>query len=103
MVIQHDERLEGTMFIGDANHILTPYEVVGANTVLKNRWDLAQQICRHPSMKAAAAFYDAISIPRFNRSFTLQNECLGFANADGWKWKAYKFGMRVEKMSQTVR
>lgn len=46
---------------------------------------------------------NAISIPRFNRSFTFQNECLGFGNADGWKWKAYKLGMRVEKMSQMVR
>ncbi|CRL27389.1 unnamed protein product [Penicillium camemberti] len=54
-IIQHDERLEGVMFIGDANHILSPYEIVGANMAPKDRWDLAQQICRYPSMKAAAA------------------------------------------------
>ncbi|CAI7666365.1 unnamed protein product [Penicillium discolor] len=26
---EHDEDLEGVMFIGDANHLLSPYEFVG--------------------------------------------------------------------------
>ncbi|KAJ5598010.1 hypothetical protein N7537_008094 [Penicillium hordei] len=99
---QHDERLEGVMFIGDANHILSPYEFVGANLALKDGWDLAEQICRHTSMKAAAASYDAISIPRFNHPFTFQNERVRFGHADGWKWSAYKVGMKAQRMSKTV-
>lgn len=42
---QHDARLHGVMFIGDANHTLNPFELVGANLALKDGWDLAEQMC----------------------------------------------------------
>lgn len=96
---EHDELLE-SVFIGDANHILSPYEFVGANLALKDGWDLAEQICCHTSMKAAVASYDAISIPRFNHPFTFQNERVQFGHADGWKWSAYKVGMKAQRMSK---
>jgi 2-polyprenyl-6-methoxyphenol hydroxylase-like FAD-dependent oxidoreductase len=43
---QHDECLDGVMFIGDASHIISPYELVGADMALKDGWDLAEHICR---------------------------------------------------------
>ncbi|KAJ5675118.1 uncharacterized protein N7477_005052 [Penicillium maclennaniae] len=33
---QHDDRLKGVIFIGDANHIFSPFELVGANPALKD-------------------------------------------------------------------
>ncbi|KAJ5682299.1 hypothetical protein N7462_005464 [Penicillium macrosclerotiorum] len=48
---QHNARLHGVMFIGDANHILSPFELVGANLALKDGWDLAEQ-AKHPSLSA---------------------------------------------------
>lgn len=63
---------------------------------------MGEQICRHTSMQAAAASYDAISILRFNHPFTFLNERVQFGHAGGWKWSAYKVGMKAQRMSKTV-
>ncbi|EED21404.1 monooxygenase, putative [Talaromyces stipitatus ATCC 10500] len=92
---RHDANLTGVMFIGDANHILSPFEFVGANLALKDGWDLAGQICCNTSMNAAAASYDRISIPRFQSAFDFSHERIQFGHCTGKKWLFYKmsFGL----------
>ncbi|KAK8207973.1 hypothetical protein M8818_004011 [Zalaria obscura] len=99
----HDDRLTGVIFIGDANHVLSPYEYVGANLALKDGWDLAEQICCDTSMKAAAASYDQISIPRFEHPYNFQFERVGFGHATGWKWNLYKVGMLAQRRFKMVQ
>lgn len=99
---QHDDRLKGVMFIGDANHILSPFEYVGANLALKDGWDLAEQICRHTSMQDAAASYDRISIPRFEPVFSFSHERIGFGHCTGKKWMFYKYGMAAQRAFKQV-
>lgn len=94
---QHDGRLKGVIFIGDANHILSPFELVGANLALKDGWDLAEQICSNTSMDAAAASYDRISIPRFEPVFSFSHERIGFGHCTGKKWTFYKYGMAAQR------
>jgi 2-polyprenyl-6-methoxyphenol hydroxylase-like FAD-dependent oxidoreductase len=86
------------VFIGDANHLLSPYEFVGANLALKDGWDLAEQICRSPvSIEAAVAAYDKLSIARFEPSFSFSHERIRFGHSTGLMWKVYKYGMAAQR------
>lgn len=99
---RHDASLKSVMFIGDANHILSPFEFVGANLALKDGWDLAEQICRNASMDVAAASYDRISIARFEPVFSFSHERIGFGHCTGKKWLFYKHGMAVQRACKLV-
>jgi 2-polyprenyl-6-methoxyphenol hydroxylase-like FAD-dependent oxidoreductase len=94
---RHDARLRGVVFIGDANHVLSPYELVGANLALKDGWDLAEQICRNPSLDAAVAAYDQLSFPRLEHVYKFSHTRLGFGHSTGAKWTFYKYGMIVQR------
>ncbi|KAJ6016771.1 hypothetical protein N7451_000150 [Penicillium sp. IBT 35674x] len=99
---QHDAQLKGVMFIGDANHILSPFEYVGANLALKDGWDLAEQICRNTSMNAAVSSYDRLSIARFEPVFNFSHERIGFGHCTGKKWTFYKYGMAAQRAFKQV-
>jgi 2-polyprenyl-6-methoxyphenol hydroxylase-like FAD-dependent oxidoreductase len=99
---QHDARLHGVMFIGDANHILSPFELLGANLALKDGWDLAEQLCRNISLDAAAASYDRLSIPRFQHNFNFSHERITFGHCTGSKWMFYKYGMAAQRALKKV-
>ena len=99
---QHDARLYGVMFIGDANHILSPFELVGANLALKDGWDLAEQIYHNVSLGAAAASYDTLSIPRFQHAFNFSHERVNFGHCTGSKWTFYKYGMAAQRALKKV-
>ncbi|KAK9427667.1 hypothetical protein V1505DRAFT_379388 [Lipomyces doorenjongii] len=94
---RHDSRLRGVVFIGDANHVLSAYEFVGANLALKDGWDLAEQICRIVSMEAAVASYDKLSVRRAEHTIKHSHERIGFGHSTGFKWKVYKYGMAAQR------
>ncbi|KAF4633700.1 hypothetical protein G7Y89_g4410 [Cudoniella acicularis] len=98
MPFQHDARLRGVVFIGDANHVLSPYEFVGANLALKDGWDFAEQICRNVSIDAAVAAYDKLSVPRAEHIIKHSHERIGFGHSTGLKWKVYKHGMAAQRV-----
>ncbi|KAK9426889.1 hypothetical protein V1505DRAFT_120153 [Lipomyces doorenjongii] len=93
----HDSRLRGVVFIGDANHVLSPYEFVGANLALKDGWDLAEQNCRNVSMEAAVAAYDKLSVRHVEHTIKHSHEQIGFGHSTGFKWKVYKYGMAAQR------
>jgi 2-polyprenyl-6-methoxyphenol hydroxylase-like FAD-dependent oxidoreductase len=99
---QHDPRQPGVIFIGDANHILSPFELLGANMALKDGWDLAEQICSNMSLDAAAASYDRLSIPRFHNAFNFSHERINFGHCTGAKWTFYKYGMAAQRALKKV-
>ncbi|KAH8690306.1 putative monooxygenase [Talaromyces proteolyticus] len=94
----HDSSLKGAVFIGDANHVLSPYEFVGANLALKDGWDLAEQICCNTSMETTVAAYDKLSIPRFEDVYNFSHTRIGFGHSTGLKWTFYKHGMAVQRV-----
>jgi 2-polyprenyl-6-methoxyphenol hydroxylase-like FAD-dependent oxidoreductase len=94
---QHDARTRGVVFIGDANHVLSPYEFVGANLALNDGWDLAEQICKNASIGAAVAAYDKLSIARFEKPFKFSHERVRFGHSTGMLWKMYKYGMAAQR------
>lgn len=52
------------VFIGDANHAVTPFAGFGANLALADAWDLAKQVCEGASLDAAVSSYDKLAVPR---------------------------------------
>ncbi|KAI1164650.1 putative monooxygenase [Nemania serpens] len=60
----HNMRAGPVVFIGDANHAVSPFAGNGANLALKDGWDLAEQLCQSSSLRAAVVAYDRRSVPR---------------------------------------
>ncbi|KAI3322782.1 FAD/NAD(P)-binding domain-containing protein [Xylariaceae sp. AK1471] len=60
----HDIKAGPVLFIGDANHAVSPFAGNGANLALKDGWDLAEQLCQSNSLKSAMMTYDKLSVPR---------------------------------------
>ncbi|KAJ9496834.1 hypothetical protein H2202_007611 [Exophiala xenobiotica] len=94
---QHDARTRGVVFIGDANHVLSPYEIVGANLALNDGWDLAEQICKNGSIEAAVEAYGKLSVARFEKPFKFSHERVRFGHSTGMLWKMYKYGMAAQR------
>jgi 2-polyprenyl-6-methoxyphenol hydroxylase-like FAD-dependent oxidoreductase len=94
---KHDASLAGVVFIGDANHILNAYELVGANLALKDDWDLAEQLSRNATVKAAATAYDKTSVPRCEKVMKFSHERIRFGHSTGALWLMYKHGMAAQR------
>lgn len=93
----HNPGRSQVIFIGDANHVLSPFEFVGANLALKDGWDLAEQLCHAANLDAAVAAYDGLSIPRAKHLIKHSHERIGFGHSTGMKWKVYKYGMAAQR------
>lgn len=72
------------VFIGDANHAVSPFAGNGANMALMDGWDLAEQLCTHKSLSAALSAYDALSMPRAKSSLRFSHWTIGLAHCGGW-------------------
>ncbi|KAI1314002.1 putative monooxygenase [Xylaria venustula] len=60
----HDMNSGPVIFIGDANHAVSPFAGNGANLALKDGWDLADQLCQSNNLTRAVTTYDKRSVPR---------------------------------------
>jgi 2-polyprenyl-6-methoxyphenol hydroxylase-like FAD-dependent oxidoreductase len=60
----HDPKAGPVLFIGDANHAVSPFAGNGANLALKDGWDLAEKLCISDSLDHAVVAYDKLSVPR---------------------------------------
>jgi 2-polyprenyl-6-methoxyphenol hydroxylase-like FAD-dependent oxidoreductase len=83
------------VFIGDANHAVSPFAGAGANMALMDGWDLAEQLSKHDSLSSALADYDALSMPRSKAVVRSSHWAIGLAHAQGWKLILYIFVCRL--------
>ncbi|KAH8658426.1 putative monooxygenase [Xylariales sp. PMI_506] len=89
----HEASQPGIAFIGDANHVLSLFNLKGADMALADGWDLAEQICKGASLDAAITAYDSISIPRVQGAMSFTHERIRFGHSTGALWKGFKYGM----------
>ncbi|KAJ0115245.1 hypothetical protein N8I77_009859 [Diaporthe amygdali] len=94
---QHDARMRGVVFIGDANRVVNPFVLVGANLALKDGWDVAEQLCYNTSLDSAVAGYDRLSMPRVEHAIKFSHERVRFGHSSGLMWKVYKYGMAAQR------
>ncbi len=82
----HGESLSGIVFIGDANHAVSPYAGNGANIAMKDGWDLASTLCQEASCGAAVARFDKLSLPRATSTLKVSHERIVMANCVGFRY-----------------
>lgn len=73
------------VFIGDANHAVSPFAGNGANMALMDGWALAEQLCKHNTLTAALASYDAESLPRSRSVLKMSHRTIAMTHWTGWK------------------
>lgn len=76
------------VYIGDANHAVSPFAGNGANLALMDGWDLAEQLCKvghDGKFSRALEEYDALSVPRAKKAVDMSHRSIAMAHATGWR------------------
>lgn len=84
------------IFVGDANHALSPFAGYGANLALSDGWDLAEALCRKEDLGAAIRAYDEMSVVRAEAVLKGSRKMLRMGHSEGWRlwlfWVVLMFG-----------
>ena len=90
-----DAAYPDVVYLGDANHAVSPFAGNGANVALNDGWDLARLLCASASLPAAVKAYDDISVPRSTRVWKQSHFNMALTHATGWKSWLYVTMMRL--------
>jgi len=91
----HDAALRGIIFIGDANHAVSPFAGNGANLALKDGWDLAEKLCQSESLDQAVSAYDKLSVPRAQATLKTSHQRIDFVHYTGIKSALLRVALAV--------
>ena len=88
----------GVIFIGDANHAVSPYAGNGANMALCDGWDLAEKLGAASTLGEGIRAYDALVVPRANRVLKFSHFNIRVAHAGAWGLWCYMLLFRFMKL-----
>jgi 2-polyprenyl-6-methoxyphenol hydroxylase-like FAD-dependent oxidoreductase len=75
------------LYIGDANHAVSPFAGNGANMALMDGWDLAEQLIKADSFEKGVKAYDRIALPRSKKILKQSHVAINVAHSTGfWYW-----------------
>jgi 2-polyprenyl-6-methoxyphenol hydroxylase-like FAD-dependent oxidoreductase len=86
------------IYIGDANHAVSPYAGNGANLALADGWDLAEWLVKSKSLDEAVAGYDAVALPRAKHILNISHWTMKVGHSRGWKFWLYMRLLTVIKL-----
>lgn len=86
----HKETARGIVFIGDANHAVSPFAGNGANMALLDGWELAGQLATGRTVDEAVEAYDGKSIPRSTATVRQSHWAISTLHATGLKLFVYR-------------
>jgi 2-polyprenyl-6-methoxyphenol hydroxylase-like FAD-dependent oxidoreductase len=89
--------LKGTnvVFLGDANHAVTPFAGSGACLALSDGWDMAEQLAKHEKLEDALKAYDQSSIPRAKGVLRFSHFIMKFGHGNGWWTWVLVIGFKI--------
>jgi 2-polyprenyl-6-methoxyphenol hydroxylase-like FAD-dependent oxidoreductase len=83
------ERNSRLIYIGDANHAVSPYAGNGANLALSDGWDLAESMMKAKSLDEAIVAYDKLAITRAQKVVNMSRMTIKIAHSTGWTYWWY--------------
>lgn len=90
----HDIGARGPIvWIGDANHAVSPFAGNGANMALMDAWDLAECLRHAATLHHAITAYDARVLPRANGVLKTSRWTIDISHASGWKFWLYRYAL----------
>ena len=93
----------GVVWIGDANHAVSPFAGNGANMALMDGWDLAKCLCQASSLEESLAHYDKMFIPRTQATLKMSRWSISIAHATGVKLWLYTVFLKVARLLMPKR
>jgi len=85
----HDLSQGNDIFLGDANHAVTPFSGSGANVAIMDGWDLPEQLLKSSSLAEAIKKYDSISVPRSKTVLQRSHFNISVGHSKGWRTTMY--------------
>ncbi|KAK9770363.1 hypothetical protein SCAR479_12932 [Seiridium cardinale] len=78
------------VFIGDANHAVSPFGGNGANLALRDGWDLANCLCQGNGLEQGVKEYDKLSGPRASATLRSSHQRIAMGHSTGiWYWVSH--------------
>ena len=92
----HELGREGAVvWIGDANHAVSPFAGNGANMALMDGWELAECLCRVEGVEGAVAEFERAFVPRTRKTLEMSRWSIDVAHARGVKLWVYRMVLGV--------
>lgn len=85
-----EDESSSIIFIGDANHAVSPFAGNGANMALLDGWELAEQLTKGGTVSAAVDAYDEKSTPRSAAAVRQSHWSISALHATGMKLLMYR-------------
>jgi 2-polyprenyl-6-methoxyphenol hydroxylase-like FAD-dependent oxidoreductase len=86
------------VFVGDANHAVSPFAGNGANMALCDGWDLVEQLGKAGSLEEGVQAYDAIVVPRATKVLKQSHFAIKVAHSGAWPLWFYMWMLRGVKL-----
>jgi 2-polyprenyl-6-methoxyphenol hydroxylase-like FAD-dependent oxidoreductase len=86
------------IFIGDANHAVSPFAGNGANLALCDGWDLAEQLTKASSVGEGLEAYDSMVVPRSRGVLRQSHISIRAAHSTGWESTLWILFFRLVKL-----
>lgn len=83
------------VWIGDANHAVSPFAGNGANMALMDAWDLASSLKKADSFDEALSEFDKVAVTRATKVLNTSRWSIDLAHATGFKLVLYKLFIGV--------
>ena len=93
---KHEPAKDGAVvWLGDANHAVSPFAGNGANMAIIDGWDLAQVLSHAETLEVALAGYDRKFMPRAKATLTMSRWSINIAHSSGIKFWLYTLILKV--------
>ncbi|KIW63968.1 hypothetical protein PV04_08928 [Phialophora macrospora] len=83
------------IYIGDANHAVSPFAGAGANLALMDAWELASALKNASSLEEAVVAYDKAAVPRASTILKISRWSIDIAHATGIRLFLYKVVLQM--------